>query len=254
MLSTECLIFLLCAASASISQTDWDLEDKIYVEVSSASYEEAIATAQELISNNKSTVVRDAVKLLMHNKVRNSMEFAYKLWQSGNSEIVRKQFPVAFETILGGDYVNFIDYEYGKALKLGYKTDRNAERTAYGDKYERISNIVAWRLLPFWEDGRLFFKILNKEYNEYLKLDTITNHAGDHRASAGSSPSDAAYHWYLHPVDFLDQTLFFVYNRQYRQALKLSRQTGLDGGYNVFGHNGDAINDLDIHAWSVSSL
>ncbi|XP_062530295.1 microvitellogenin isoform X2 [Bombyx mori] len=86
-------------------------------------------------------------------------------------------------------------------LKLGNTRDRDGDRGAFGSTNHDTDRHL-WYLKPVRHNGKLLFYIINKEYDELLKLGQSTDVDGD-RTAYGHSEKDFnpdKFAWYIKPV------------------------------------------------------
>lgn len=147
-----------------------------------------------------------------------------------------------------------INKKYGLALKLAAYTDNDGDREVWGDSKDIISKRVVWKLVPFWEDNRVFFKIMNIDCNMYLKLGLMADNEGDRGAfGAGTTEDggDAIYAWLLEPFEKDGEIQFRIINRLYSQGLKLAVAEDSMKDRRLFGHKGDIYKDDKRFSWYI---
>ncbi|KAG6451520.1 hypothetical protein O3G_MSEX007209 [Manduca sexta] len=210
--------------------------DALYNNVVVGDYENAVWDSKQLYRRGRGSVISEAVEKLVKDSIRHTMEYAYKLWTLEGSDIVKERFPIQFRIILGDNPVKIINKRDNLAIKLGAQTDDAGDRIAYGDKDDKNSDNVSWRFVPIYEDKKVFFKIVNNKRHQYLKLGTAADDAGDHSVYGASGTHSYRLHWYLQPASLDGEVLFYIFNREYRQSLKLSRAVDDMGDRTVYSH------------------
>lgn len=232
--------------------SDIELSEQLYDSVVVGDYKTAVMKTLTIENNGRGNVIRIAVNKLLSDNKRNVVEFAYNLWNMFSTDIVKDYFPKEFRMIFNEDPVLIINNRDELALKLQLKTDSDGDRISFGDSRDRTSHRVSWKIYPLWEKNRVFFKILNTHRNQYLKLEIRADGAGDHKAFGSDEDDTYRHQWYFHPVSFDNETLFYIYNRQYNQALKLGRYVDSDGDRTLWGHNGDVIGNPEHFGWHIA--
>lgn len=244
-------ISVLASDAALAPRTNDVLSEQLYNNVIVGDYTNAVAQTRDLANEQKFDVIEDVVTRLLRDAKRNVIEYAYQLWINGLDATVKQHFPIQFRLIIDGNFVKFINRRDGLALKLAIDTDGDGDRLSYGDAHDKTSHRVSWKMIPVWDNNRVYFKILNTHRNQYLKLEVSSDGAGDHKAF-GSDESDTYRHqWYLYPVKYENDVLFYVFNREYSQALKLGRDVDSMGDRMLWGHNGNVLGNPEIFGWFI---
>ncbi|KAG6458850.1 microvitellogenin-like [Manduca sexta] len=227
------------------------LNDQLYSAVVLGEYENAVTISLVLDKLSNGNVVKNVVDRLLRNSIRNTMEYSYKLWSCGGRHVVANHFPVEFRLILGEDVLKLVNKRDNLALKLGVDIDGDGDRGAWGDGKDKSSNRVSWKMIPIWEGNKTYFKIYNPDTNMYLKSGIVDDNIGDRRCYGSSDADTNRHQWYLHPVKYDEDVLFFIYNRKYNQALKLGRDADNIGDRVLWGHNGYVTNNPEHFAWRI---
>ncbi|XP_030026115.1 microvitellogenin isoform X1 [Manduca sexta] len=241
------VVLLTLAAIAFAAPTS----DDIYNNVVIGDIDGAVAKSKELQKQGKGDIITEAVNRLIRDSQRNTMEYAYQLWSLEARDIVKERFPIQFRMMLGEHSIKLINKRDNLAMKLGVATDNSGDRIAYGAADDKTSDRVAWKFVPLSEDKRVYFKILNVQRGQYLKLGVETDSDGEHMAYASSGADTFRHQWYLQPAKADGNLVFFIVNREYNHALKLGRSVDSMGDRQVWGHNGNVIGNPELFGWSV---
>ncbi|XP_012550539.1 low molecular mass 30 kDa lipoprotein 21G1 isoform X1 [Bombyx mori] len=240
-------------SAGSMSSSNKELEEKLYNSILTGDYDSAVRQSLEYENQGKGSIIQNVVNNLIIDKSRNTMEYCYKLWVGNGQHIVRKYFPYNFRLIMAGNFVKLIYRNYNLALKLGPTLDPANERLAYGDGKEKNSDLISWKFITLWENNRVYFKIHNTKYNQYLKLSSTTDCNTQDRVIFGTNTADTTREqWFLQPTKYENDVLFFIYNREYNDALKLGRIVDASGDRMAFGHDGEVAGLPDIFSWFVT--
>uniref|UniRef100_A0A2A4IYY5 Uncharacterized protein n=1 Tax=Heliothis virescens TaxID=7102 RepID=A0A2A4IYY5_HELVI len=225
------------------------VKDHLYNNITAGSYDVAVELTKNMNNETGSPAIGEVVTRLIGDAKANVMTYAYKLWNSEDSQIIGKSFPAAFSRIFKGNAVTIVNNEYQQALKLDSNVGSNNAR---GDRSDKTSKKVSWKFLPMWENDNVVFKIYNMESNMYLKLDAQTDSLGDRKA-LGSSNDDEINHQYFVEPQFKDETLVFrLINCEHHQALKLDVNVDSNGDRLLWGHNGDPHSQNNTLNWVIA--
>ncbi|XP_028029509.1 low molecular mass 30 kDa lipoprotein 21G1-like [Bombyx mandarina] len=236
----------------SADSSNQDLEEKLYNSILTGDYDSAVRQSLEYESQGKGSIVGNVTYNLIVDRRQNTMEYCYKLWVGNGEHIVRKYFPFNFRLIMAGNYVNLIYRNYKLALKLGSTTNPSNERIAYGDGADKHTEFVSWKFVTLWEDNRVYFKIHNTKYNQYLKLSSKTDsNTGDRLVYGDSTADSTSEQWFLQPAKYENDLLFFIYNREYNDALKLGGIVDGSRDRMAFGHDGEVAGLPALYSWMV---
>ena len=226
--------------------------DQLYDDVVVGDYPSAVARTRYFENENKGEIIEEVVTRLLRDAKRNIVEYAYQLWKENLKETVKQRFPVQFRLILDGNYVKFINKRDGLALKLAYAVDDVGDRLAYGDVQDKTSERISWTVIPEWENNRVHFKMLYTQRNQYLKLAIAKDSIGDHEAYGANEDDTYRHQWYFHPVKYEHDVLFYIFNREFGQALKLGRDVDSDGDRVLWGHNGNVLGSPELFGWFIA--
>ena len=226
--------------------------DQLYYSIAVSQYTTAINTTTELQDEGNGDVIRSVVNRLLSEGKRNVVHYGMKLVTVGRVSVVNEYFPKELKWILTGEEVTFINRRDRMALKLERYTDHDGDRGAYGDSDEWDDKRMAWKVIPQWyKDEKVYFEILNMNFNQYLKLEKLSGRDGDHKAFGGTEHNTWRHLWSFHPVVVGNETLVYIINREFNQPLKLERYIDGDGDRRVWGHNGSPIGNPEQFAWHV---
>ena len=239
MLRTSILLLAIAAITIAAPTSE-----ELYNNVMVGDIASAVAKSKELQKQGKGDVIADAVNKLIKNSQRNTMEYAYQLWSLEARDIVKERFPIQFRMMLGENSIKMINKRDNLAMKLGVAADSDGDRVAYGAADDKTSDRVAWKFVPLSEDNRVYFKIMNVQRSQFLKLGTDTDNDGEHKAYASSGADSFRHQWYLQPAKADGNLVFYIFNREYNHALKLSRAIDSMGDRQVWGHNGNVIGNV----------
>ncbi|KAG6463355.1 microvitellogenin-like [Manduca sexta] len=230
-----------------------EMENQLYEAVTGWSFDTAVKISQSLKESGGGSTIVDVVNKLLQQGIRATTPFAYKLWNSGEKEIVNNYFPDAFKLIFNGDNIKIVSNYYNMALKLDANVDYYNDRLGWGDKSDHSSNRVSWTLLPIWENNNVIFKIRNNEHSMFLKLDVNVDSYGDRKCWGSNSSNELRHTWKLEPVKLQGNVVFFIVNCEYDQALKLDANVDSYGDRLLWGNNGNVVNNPRYFGWLVQS-
>ena len=145
----------------------------------------------------------------------------------------------------------FVNRRDGLALKLAMATDSTRNRLSYGDGEDKTSHLISWRMIQVWDNGKVYFKIVNTVRNQYLKLEVASDSVGVHKAFGSDEDDTYRHQWYLHTVKYENVLLFYIFNREYSQALKLGRHVDSIEDRMLWGHNGNVLNNPEHFGWHI---
>ncbi|XP_028029512.1 low molecular mass 30 kDa lipoprotein 19G1-like [Bombyx mandarina] len=249
---------ILCLFVASLyangtSVSDSKLEDDLYNSILVADYDNAVEKSKQIYEDKKSEVITNVVNKLIRNNKMNCMEYAYQLWMQGSKDIVRECFPVEFTLIFAENNIKLMYKRDGLALTL--RDDSNNDgRLAYGDGKDKTSPKVSWKFVPLWENNKVYFKIVNTQRNQYLTLSVKTTPTQNHMAYGVNSVEGFKAQWTLQPTKYDNDVLFFMYNREYNEALVLSKPTDTWGNRMAFGYSGRVVGSPEQYAWGIKAF
>ncbi|XP_028029516.1 low molecular mass 30 kDa lipoprotein 19G1-like [Bombyx mandarina] len=251
------VLIILCLSAASLyadaaAVSNSTLKDELYNSILVADYDSAVERSRQIYADNNDDVITDVVNKLIRNNKMNCMEYAYQLWLQGSKDIVHDCFPVEFKLILAENNIKLMYKRDGLALTLG-DSDING-RIAFGDGKDKTSPRVSWMFIPLWENDKVYFKILNTERNQYLTLGVNPNGHGGHMDYGVNSVDSFRTQWYLQPAKYDNDVLFFIYNREYSEALVLSRQTDGSDNRRAFGYRGRVVGSPEHYAWGIKAF
>ncbi|KAA2227225.1 hypothetical protein F0L46_25575, partial [Salinarimonas soli] len=245
-------VLAVCALASNATlapRTDDVLAEQLYMSVVIGEYETAIAKCSEYLKEKKGEVIKEAVKRLIENGKRNTMDFAYQLWTKDGKEIVKSYFPIQFRVIFTEQTVKLINKRDHHALKL--IDQQNHNKIAFGDSKDKTSKKVSWKFTPVLENNRVYFKIMSTEDKQYLKLDN-TKGSSDDRIIYGDSTADTfKHHWYLEPSMYESDVMFFVYNREYNSVMTLDEDMAANEDREALGHSGEVSGYPQLFAWYI---
>ncbi|XP_022832024.1 microvitellogenin-like [Spodoptera litura] len=231
------------------------LKDDLYKNVVNGNFEAATELTMAFSNGGFDDTVKEIVTRLIEAEPRNVMSYAYKLWYGGAQNIVRSAFPSPFALIFNEDNVKIINKEYLQPLKLDVHTDSYNDRLAWGHNIcESNSKRLSWKLLPFWENDGVIFKIYSTEYNMYLKLDANVDNIGDRQVWGSTNSNETRHMYYLEPYLKNGVLVFFIINRRYKQGFKLDVNVDKYGDRLLWGHNGSIYNEYQRFRWIISAF
>lgn len=230
-----------------------ELGEPLYKAVNCRSYDVALKISQALQRSHNGEVIAETVKKLLANEPGNILAYGYKLWNAGLKQIVTDYFPKELKLILSKEHVKLINKRDGLALKLALEADYYNDKECQGDGKDKTSTKVSWKFVPVCDDDRMFFKIVNTDSNRYMKLEVKKDSAGDHIAWGAVEADTDRHLWYLDPVMSNGALLFYIYNKQYGQALKLARAVNEVGDRTLWGHNGAVIGQPEKFGWTIEA-
>ncbi|XP_030026121.2 microvitellogenin-like [Manduca sexta] len=253
MLRITFLVVLTALACQAASEEDSTDDNYLYNSIIVGDYEVAVSMTKDLVKDNKLEIISTTVQRLINENQRNLVDYAYYLWKEGGEDIVKKYFPLQFRIILGQHAVKLLSMRDNMVVKLGYRRDSDGDRTAYGDANHMIGDRMAWKFIPV-EDSQLYFKIYHPLTDQYLKLGLATNSDGDHEVFGGDLYDSYRFQFFLIPAMNGADLVFYIFNREYQQALKLSRAVDSDGDRQVFSEKGNVLNDTYSYGWKIKPL
>ncbi|XP_037298154.1 microvitellogenin-like [Manduca sexta] len=252
MLRITLLLALAALACHGAPTSDDVAVDRMYKSVIVGDYESAVALSKDLEKQKRGDVIALAVNKLIDESQRNVMDFALYLWRDAK-DLVKNYFPLEFRSILGQHLVKLISKRDNMVVKLNSKVDGDGDRMAYGDSNHNIGDRMAWKLIPV-EDSQVYFKMYNPLTNQYLKAGVKVDSDGDHTIYGSSQSNENRHQFYLVPVRYDGQVLFYIYNREFQQALKLGRAVDSDGDRIVYTEHGNVVGDPYSFGWKIKPL
>lgn len=225
-----------------------DLGEELYNNVLDDKIEDAVNIAKSLNTNDNGSKIVEIVNKLLENEKKHVMEFAYKLWNTDNRDVITNYFPISFKLIFNKDFVKIINKDNLFALKLNDIEDSAEERIVLGDNKDTASVKVRWEVIPIKGSKSLYFKIMDMEHGTLLRL---ADNEGDKKAKA-SSHDDSNAHWLLEPIKVDDDILFYILNKEYSQGLKFGDKTDEHGNKELLGHNGSVRGHPELYGWFIA--
>ncbi|CAH0677959.1 unnamed protein product [Spodoptera exigua] len=229
-----------------------EIKDILYNKVTDGVYDDAVALTKIMDTEAGSEAIGEVVVKLIGEKCGNVMSYAYKLWNSGATEVVQNSFPTPFQLILKGEVVTIVNKEYQQAMKLEVGNSKT-DIPVLGDSSDKISKKVSWKFQTEVENGNVVFKICNLEHNMYLKLDENTDNLGDRKVLASLGNSEVKYTYYVEPVMTNGHIAFRLIDTQYHQAVKMDEKEDSNGTRQLWGHNGDPRGDNKSLDWVIAA-
>ncbi|KAG6455169.1 microvitellogenin-like [Manduca sexta] len=231
-----------------------EIENQLYNALIVWNIDTAIEITQSLNESGGGSVITNLVDKLLEQDIESTMSFVYKLWLSGETEIVKKYFPVAFKLICNEDKIEIVSNYFGNTkLKLDTNTDEWNNRLAWGDKSGNTGKTYSWTMVPIWKDNKIIFQMKNNEYDMLLRLDIHDNYNGDRKGWGSKNVDEVRYNWKLYPRKLQDDVVFFIVNCQYDEALKLDPTEDRNRGRQLWGHNGMYLDKPEYFGWLVRS-
>lgn len=233
-----------------INKEQAEVQD-LYNYVADGLYEQALEITEKMMKHNQKHITT-AVQSLLKDGVRNVMNYAYQLWNSDKTEVIRNCFPKTIEAILSGKLVQIFNVEYRLPLKQDVNTDSYGDRKVWGDATTAEVNRLLWSFTPVWEHNRVFFKINYIHRNNFMKLDHATDSDGD-RVAYGNALNVPEYRLYfaLEPELSDEQLSFYIINQEFGQALKMAVNTDSYKDRLVYGHHGLPYGN-DRRRWTIT--
>ena len=232
------------------------LKETLYNDVVNGNYENAVNISKSVGEDVSKIVIK-----LIRSAPQKVMTYAYKLWQAGGQDLVRKYFPTPFQYIINADAVTIANQLYDMPLKLDYRTGpKNDWRVIWGstNKLPRNSIRLSWRVLASWEGDKLTFRLYNDDKKMFLRMDDTVDYAGDRECWATIINEEDAdnnrYKYNLEPVIGKDDNVvFIILNLQHNiQGLKLEVKVDEDGDRRLYGHNGNIYDDNKRFRWVIA--
>ncbi|KAG6451519.1 hypothetical protein O3G_MSEX007197 [Manduca sexta] len=248
------IALLALALTCQAASADEDRIQQVYNNVFVGDYETAVSRTKELQRYGRGHLINQVVQRLIKNGVRNTLEYAYKLWSLEARDIVRERFPIQFRMIIAGNNVKLINHRDNLALKLGEAVDDMGDRIAYGDANDKSSNKISWKFTPLWEDQRTYFKIANVKLNQYLKLGANADDDGEYLVYGASGTDSFRHQWYLQPASLNGELVFYILNREYHQALKLGRHLDSMGDRQAYSEKSGVDGSPQLFGWYISAF
>ncbi|KAG6451526.1 hypothetical protein O3G_MSEX007205 [Manduca sexta] len=246
-------LFLMVAALAcqAAPASDDEAADHLYRSVIIADYETALSQSKELEKEKRGKVISKTVDKLLNQDKQKLMYYAYYLWNHDAQDIVKNDFPIEFRMIFGQLTVKLLNKKFGMRLKVGLKTDSDGERTVYGDSGD-VGNRAVWQFMNVdASDKKVYFKIYNPSDNQFLKTGNSADAYNDHPIYTSTNSDTYRHQWYLEPVVYNKEILFYVINRKYSQPLKLAQSTDSDGDRQAYSHGEDSSGAPERFGWKI---
>ncbi|KAG6455167.1 microvitellogenin-like isoform X1 [Manduca sexta] len=219
-----------------------EIEERLYNALTSWDIDTAVTITQSLNKYGGNFIIAKTVDKLLDQGIHSTMTFAYKLWDSGNKDIVKRYFPDIFQLIFNEDQIVIMsNYHDNMKLKLDVNTDKWRNRLAWGDGSGDSSTRFSWSMVPIWKDNKVLFQIKNYEYDMLLRLDINPNSKGDRKGWGSQNLDEIRYNWKLLPMNHKDNLVFFIVNFQYNQALKLDDNVDKYGDRQLWGNLGPYV-------------
>lgn len=238
---------IICKENLDVS----GLQEQLYNSVLNGGLDNALKITDKLYRSGHIHVINNIIMRLLYNGTQNIMGYAYRLWLCNHQDLIFGNFPTAFKLIFNGDPVVITNKEYGLPMKLQIETDEDGDRRTWADGERNVNDRCKWKFVNIWENNTLYCKILNVQYNQFLKIALSTDDDGD-RAVFGAIYDDTDRHmWYLRPVVYEGNLLFYIMNRQYEQALKLGRWQNSASDRLVWGQSGSVQGLPTAFGWSI---
>ncbi|CAH0401031.1 unnamed protein product [Chilo suppressalis] len=227
-----------------------DAIDELYGNIIDGKYSQAVKLTRNISDTNNHGVfhhgmIAHVVEKLAQEMNPNILSYGYKLWSSGEKEIVKKYLPNSFPLIFDENDVILMDRQYNLALKLDVNIDSAGDRKVWGDSRDKTSRRVIWKVLPIWENSKVHFKLKNLDCNQFLKMGLYPDGIKDRPVYGDNKHDEMRHTWYLDPVFLNGKYSFFIRNRQFGQKLKLAVKEDSYKDRRLWGHYGD-INDNDL--------
>ncbi|XP_030026118.2 microvitellogenin-like [Manduca sexta] len=251
MLRITLLLTLVALACHAAPSSDDAAVEPLYRSVTIADYKTALSQSKSLVNRQKGRIISKTVDKLLDENQKKVMYYAYYLWNNGAEDIVKNYFPLQFRMIFSQLTVKLINKKYSMELKVGLSTDSDNERTVYGD-CGQVGERAAWEF-KFNEasDEKVYFKIYNPNDNQFLKSGNSADRFDDHPIYSSTNSDTFRHQWYLEPVVYNKELLFYVINRAYSQPLKLAQSNDLDGDRQAYGHGGDSSGAPERFGWKI---
>ncbi|XP_021207210.1 microvitellogenin [Bombyx mori] len=258
------LVIPMCVLAAGGGLLDVDVDilsapdkieaDNLYSSVITGDIDKAVVQTLALNLLSKGAIIEDVIARLIRDKKRNIFDYAYKLWNGEGKDVVKQHFPMQFRLIFAENHVKIINKRDNLAIKLSTEVDHQNDRSAFGDANEKTTDNVGWRFVHLWENNKVYFKIVSVARNQFLKLGTDADEAGDHIAYGADVANTFRHQWYLQPAKYEDDLLFLIYNREFNQVLKLGRVVDNMGDRRLYGHNGDVSGSPELFGFFITPL
>ncbi|CAG9788901.1 unnamed protein product [Diatraea saccharalis] len=229
-----------------------DTISELYDSIVNGNYSYAVKLTQNLSVKN-GFAITNVIEKLTQEVNSNLLSYGYKLWSSGERDIVHNYLPHSFSLIFNeGNNVVLINRRYDLALKLDAGKDSNGDRKVWGDSSDKTSRRIVWQMLPIWYNNKVYFKLKNWDCNQFLKMGLYPDDIKDRPVYGDTKHDEMRHTWYLEPVLLGDIRSFFITNRQFSQRLKLAVSADSIGDRQLWGHNGDINkNDLSRFLWDI---
>ncbi|XP_021189097.3 microvitellogenin [Helicoverpa armigera] len=228
-----------------------EANSSLYKNIINSNYEGAISMTQMLANMENGQIIDQVVTKLINDAPRTAMSYAYKLWNGGARDLVRKHFRKSFAYILNEDPVTIANLKFHQPLKLDMDTDSYGDRLVWGDNAcDLSSERVSWKLIPVWDNDGVTFKLYNIDCNMYLKLDVNVDNIGDRKAWGSNNSDELRHRYYLEPGFKNGSLVFHIVNCEYKQGLKMAVAVDEIGDRGLWGHGGSSIDDSRL-CWLI---
>ena len=203
-------------------------------------------------------IVSEIVTKLTSSAPDKVMFYAYKLWESGSKDIVRKYFPKPYELVVNRDWVHIINKQYGLKLRADPNHSesvitKNEVIVGEGEKSDHPS---AWKFYPMKHKDGLAFVIHN---NNCMKMVGAETENGDPLCWAAEVVLESffspEYFFLLEPsVEGNGDVVFAIINVMHKKGLKLDTEEGAEKNRRLWGHNGNIREVNDNFKWIVKKV
>ncbi|XP_037302776.1 microvitellogenin-like [Manduca sexta] len=251
MLRITLLLTLVALACHAAPSSDDAAVEPLYRSVTIADYKTALSQSKSLVNRQKGRIISKTVDKLINENPKKVMYFAYYLWNNGAQDIVKNYFPLPFRVIFSQLSVELYNKKYSMELKVTLSTDSDNERGVYGD-YSKVGARADWTfMVTEAADEKVYFKVYNPSNNQYMKSGNSADGDNDRPIYASTNSDTFRHQWYLEPVMYNGDLLFYIFNREYNQPLKLGQFTDSDGDRRAYAHGGDPSGDPERFGWKM---
>ncbi|XP_028029386.1 low molecular 30 kDa lipoprotein PBMHPC-19-like [Bombyx mandarina] len=222
---------------------------QLYDSVISGDYDHAASIAKRLHTNNDSEL-QETISKLISDKIRNLVDFSYRLWTTGSREIITDNFPIQFRLFYNDRAIKITDAKYGYSIKL-----TPGQNKAIINISDNTNVRSSWVFKPLWESNKLYFKIWNADSNSYLEFgekdaNGIQPLIGSDRASS------ERFQWYLVPDKnaATSEIFFYIYNRKFNDPIEINLKENSNDEHQLFGELTRTDVNFEHYGWNFEPL
>lgn len=197
-----------------------ELKRELYRNVNKGDIEAAVILTGCLNNSYCDGVLGDVVNKLLEKNLRSVIEYAYKLWNNYDKDVVRKHFPSLFQHMFDGDCVAIVN-QNNQALVLQPNTTK-----VQGVSHYKPGNEDGWKIIPILDENNVLFKLFNVRTDMYLQ-----------QASDATDSKELRDKFYFEPLTMKGQVAFKIFCFDDDKPLELpviadSSEVKADEGHN----------------------